>query len=237
MKSSTRNLIIGAIGLTSVCIVLSALFLYFAVKPSHPPPQPEAAPPTPEALPSPASVSLVDQIFRELDWGNIAFNTPGKMRYARSQLIELLLSPSQTVADLQAQLRQKVGAESAHIHISNLMEAQLTGTGYAIQALQPALQAVTSQQITRWSWMVTPTQPGRQTLYLSLSAHIEVASRDAPLVVQTFQRAIQVDISIPQRLSAFAQKNWQWLWATLVVPIAGYLWNRRKRRRAKPQKR
>lgn len=194
-------------------------------------PSPAISPQVPGAPPT--SVELVDQILRELDWGNIAFNAPKTMRYAQPQPVVLLLSPSLSVADLQAKIHQKVGAESAHIHVSNSMEAQLTGTGFTIQAQRPALQAVTSQQITRWRWEVTPTEPGRQTLHLTLSAHIDVAGRDTPLVVQTFHRAIQVNITIPQRISGFVQNNWQWLWAALVVPIAGYLWGRKKKRRAK----
>jgi hypothetical protein len=171
----------------------------------------------------------VDQSVRQLDWGNIAFNAPASMRYAQPQIVELLLSPSLSVADLQAQLQQKVGVESARAQISNRMEAQLTGSGFGIEAQMPDLQAVTSQQATRWTWKVTPTGHGPQTLHLTLSAHIDVAGRDAPLVVRTFDRDIQVSITIPQRVSGFIQKNWQWLWAVIVVPIAGYLWRRRKK--------
>ena len=215
-----------------------------APSPGNPPPPPPAQSlpsiavptiPPPISEPQPNSVELMDQIFRELDWGNIAFNAPATMRYAQPQPVELLLSPSLSVADLQAKIHQKVGAESAHIRVSNSMEAQLTGTGFTIQALRPGLQAVTSEQITRWKWEVTPTEHGRQTLHLTLSAHIDVAGRDTPLVVQTFHREIQVNITVPQRVSGFIQNNWQWLWAAIVVPIAGFLWNRRKKRWVKPK--
>ena len=113
------------------------------------------------------------------------------------------------------------------------MEAQLTGTGFTIQAQRPDLQAVTSEQITRWKWEVTPTEQGRQTLHLTLAARIDVAGRDTPLVVRTFHREIQVEITVPQRVSGFVQNNWQWLWATLIVPVAGYVWSRKKRRESK----
>ena len=176
-----------------------------------------------------SSVGLADQSVRELDWGNIAFNAPASMRYAQPQVVELLLSPSLSVADLQAQLQQKVGAESVPAQISNRMEAQLTGSGFAIEAQMPDLQAVTSQPITRWTWKVIPTGHGPQTLHLTLSAHIDVAGRDAPLVVRTFDREIRVNITIPQRVSGFIQKNWQWLWVAIVVPIAGYLLKHRRK--------
>src|SRR5205823_14748857 len=132
-------------------------------------------------------------------------------------------SASHCVAGLEAQREQRIGAESAQVHVSKRMEAHLTGSGFAIEALTPDLQAITSQQITRWKWEVSPTKLGPQTLHLALSAHIELAGLDAPLVARTFEREIQVDITIPQRVSAFIQTNWQWLWAAIVVPIAVFL--------------
>jgi hypothetical protein len=39
-------------------------------------------------------------------------------------------------------------------------------------------------------------------------------------------------------VSGFIQKNWQWLWAAIVVPIAGYLWTPAEKPRApKPNRR
>ena len=247
MKSSTRNLgIVGAV-LVGILIGLALFSLFLSC--SRAPTKNDLPAPTSEDTRYPApksspslplsSVGLVDQSVSQLDWGSIAFNAPASMRYAQPQTVELLLSPSLSVADLQAQLQQKMGAESVRVQISNRMEAQLTGSGFAIEAQEPDLQAVTSQKSTRWIWKVTPTGHGPQTLHLTLSAHIDVAGRDAPLVVRTFDRDIQVNITIPQRVSGFIQKNWQWLWAAIVVPIAGYLWKRRRKspRRPKPNRR
>ena len=226
MRSSTRNLVIGGLVLAALVTVF-ALFSSVTMYLTGAPPQPS---------PSPTSVELVDQSLRELNWGNIVFNVSETMRYEQPQAVELLLSPSLSVADLQAQLQQKAGAESAQVRISNRMEAQLTGRGFAIEALTPDLQAVTSQQATRWKWEVTPTEHGQQTLHLALSARLDVAGRDTPLVVRTFDREILVNITIPQRVSSFLEKNWQWLWAAVAVPIAGYLWKRRRKRRPRSKR-
>ena len=247
MKSSTRNLVIVGAVLIGIPTGLGLFSLFLSCsraphKSGLPAPTPvENEYPAPKSSPSLplSSVGLVDQSVSQLDWGSITFNAPASMRYAQPQTVELLLSPSLSVADLQAQLQQKVGAESARVQISNRMEAKLTGRGFAIEAQEPDLQAVTSQKSTRWRWKVTPTGHGPQTLHLTLSAHIDVAGRDAPLVVRTFDRDIQVNITIPQRGSGFIQKNWQWLWAAIVVPIAGYLWKRRRKSpgRSKPNRR
>jgi hypothetical protein len=226
MKSSTRNLVIVGAALAVAVLAGLLLFLSLAQHPRR----------SVGSLPKPASssVELADQSVRQLDWGNIAFNAPASMTYAQPQTVELLLSPSLSIADLQAQLQQKVGAESARVQISNRMEAQLTGSGFAIEAHIRDPQWVTSQQ-TRWTWKVTPTGHGPQTLHLTLSAYIDIAGRDAPLVVRTFDREIQVNITIAQRASGFIQKNWQWLWAAILVPIAGYLWKRRRKAHRRPK--
>lgn len=188
--------------------------------------------PSPPPAPEPQSaIAVVDQAARGLDWGNIVFNAPESISFAKPQRIELVLSPSLSVAELEAQLQDEAGAEAAHIQVSNRMEAQLTGAGFATVAQSPGLQAISSRQTTRWQWDVTPTQHGRQTLHLVLSAYIDVAGRDAPLVVRTFDRDIEVNITFPQQVSGFARDNWQWLWTTLIVPLAGYFWKRRKDRR------
>jgi hypothetical protein len=109
------------------------------------------------------------------------------------------------------------------------MEANLSGQGFAIEALQPDLQAVGSTQPTKWRWNVIPKNPGTHSLHLTLSAHIPLEGQDTPYVIRTFDRNIQVEVTISQRISAFIGANWQWLWAAIVVPVAGYLWRRVKK--------
>jgi hypothetical protein len=37
----------------------------------------------------------------------------------------------------------------------------------------------------------------------------------------------------PNLLADFLDSNWQWLWAALVVPVAGYIWKRWKAKEKK----
>jgi hypothetical protein len=182
-----------------------------------------------------SSVDLVDKVVRKLEWGSIAFNAPPAMKYHEAQSIELLLSPTLSADELQTQLEEKTGADSARVKISNRMEAKLRGTGFSIEGLSPSIQAIPSDQTTRWKWNVTPTDYGTQHLYLALSAHIKLAGDDTPFVVKTFERTFDVQITVPQQISAFVQGNWQWLWAAILLPAAGYLWKRWKEPRVKPK--
>jgi len=117
------------------------------------------------------------------------------------------------------------------------MEATLTGKGFGIEALAPDIQAVASTQTTRWKWMVTPTEHGPRTLHLALSAVIDVEGHETPLLVRTFMRDIQVNITVPQRLLGFMENHVELVWTGLAAPVLAYLWSRFRKRGAKLRRR
>jgi hypothetical protein len=112
---------------------------------------------------------------------------------------------------------------------------ELVGRGFDITRQTPGLQAIGSEQMTRWVWEVTPVEYGERHFFLSLSAHIDVAGKDAPLVVRTFYRDMNVEVTIPQRVSGFVEKNCQWLWAAILVPTGGFLWRHWRKRPSQAQ--
>jgi prepilin-type N-terminal cleavage/methylation domain-containing protein len=174
----------------------------------------------------PTSTGIVGEIVKELEWGNIVFNAPESMRFEETKTIELLLSASVSVQELQAQLNEVGEIESETVQISNRMEARLSGKGFEIEALVPDVQAVNSEGVTQWKWYVTPEDYGLQHLHLSLSAIIIVSGRDAPYVIKTFEHTIDVEVTPAQLISGFFSKHWKWLWAAILVPVAGYVWKR-----------
>ncbi len=182
----------------------------------------------PRDVPAPKPFDLVDRIVQGLPWGHMVYNAPETMPYGETREIELLLSPTETAEQLQSQLRQPTDARSDNLQVGNRMEAVLTGTGFEIEDLSPPLQAVTSTRPTQWRWRIAPTRYGPQQLSLSLLAHIDVAGNSAPLVVETKDAVIQVEITLAQQVSGFVEANWKWLWATFVFPVVGYRLRRRR---------
>jgi hypothetical protein len=73
-----------------------------------------------------------------------------------------------------------------------------------------------------------------QTLQLTLYAHLNVDDVDAPFVVATFRRTLKVKVTSYQRTLRFVSSNWQWLWATLLAPVAAGLWRKHGRNRRQP---
>lgn len=179
---------------------------------------------SPTTMEPPTSLNIVEEIEKNLEWGNIAFNTPKKMKLGETKIIELLLSPTKSAQELQSSLRSHEKVESETIQISNRMEANLSGSGFKIEALMPQEQAISRGKTTQWSWEITPTKDGNQNLHLTLSAIIIVSNQKSPLVVETFDKTIEVDVSMDQHISNFVASNWQWLWASIFVPLFPFIW-------------
>ena len=186
---------------------------------------------------SSTSLRLVEEIVNNLEWGNIAFDTPKKMKFEEPKIIKLLLSPTKSVQELQSSLKSHEQIESARIQISNKMQAKLSGPGFKIEVLDPQEQAVSIGKTTQWRWQVTPTKDGDedQNLYLTLSAIINVSNQKSLFVIQTFDKTIKVEVSVSQRISTFVAGNWQWLWASILVPLSPFIWKRYQRKRDKKQ--
>lgn len=181
----------------------------------------------------PQSTRVIDDILSSLEWGSLAFSAPERLRFEESSVVRALLSPKQTESELTEQLRSKLQQmprkqqiESATVRVSNRMRADLSGPGFDIQPITPNVQAVRYQSPTSWDWSVVPVQSGSQTLYLTVSALVEVSGEPTPITLKTYERQILIVITPRQRVTDFVSKNWQWLWATLLAPAAVYAWKR-----------
>ena len=117
--------------------------------------------------------------------------------------------------------------DSATVRISEKMEARLTGRNFEITAITSEIQAVSRLEPTEWKWEVAPIKSGEQHLHLTLSALINPGDGVTPRVIRTFDKIVKVKVRWHKKVVAFAEENWQWLWATLLVPAAGWIWKKR----------
>lgn len=176
-------------------------------------------------------IQLVDAMVSKLKSGNIAYNAPESMHYKETRVIELLLSPKESPQLLEAQLTDRRDAVSEKVqHVAPRMEAELTGTGFVIEPIDPDIQFITSLRPTQWRWRVTPSSYGPQQLHLSLSAHLDLEG-GGEFVIDSLDKVINVEITLTEQVTDYVTANWQWLWGTLIVPIVGYRLRGRKKRR------
>jgi hypothetical protein len=141
----------------------------------------------------------------------------------------LRLDLHQSPADLAKSITAPGTVESDTIKVSNRMTAHLSGPDFDITANTPETQAVSGIEPTTWNWTIKPKSPGQHSLYLDLDADFILDGALTPRTITTFGRTINVTVRTGQQFTDFAKGNWQWLWATILVPIVGWLWKRRHR--------
>ena len=134
------------------------------------------------------------------------------------------------INELRRRIKEVGEVEVASIQVSDSMEARLSGQNFSIAAITPEKQVVSRSKITEWKWEVKPRSDGCQRLHLTLSVLLSINGEATPRVIRTFDKVIEVEVTWPQRVASFFKNNWQWLWAAILVPIAGWLWNRRRHR-------
>ena len=173
--------------------------------------------------------SEIDRVLAGLPLANVAFNAPVTLRVHETAVIQLLLSGEQPIEQLQDQLTELGDKEGEQIKVSDRMEAQLSGLGFTIAAITPAVQPVSGQGVTEWRWEIEPTRVGTRRLHLTLSALIDLKGRESTYAIRTFERSLAVRVTWSERLSGFLSDNWQWLWTALLIPLVGWALSKRRR--------
>jgi hypothetical protein len=191
--------------------------------PSHSKDEPDA----PSEVPTRAVFDAIEKSFQT---AQAAFVIPDVMVVGKSFHVHFDLSFQRTieamVQDLQKELpNEKV--KTASLRTSSIAQARLTGQSFQITAITPEEQPVSSMTTT-WEWEVVPQNGGRHPLHLSIDAVVMGGSEPLKKTIHTFERQVVVKVSVIAWTGKFVAENWQWLWTTLLVPIAGFVWAKRR---------
>jgi len=176
----------------------------------------------------------VDIVVKALKEANIVFNSPSVMQKNSVEAVALILSVRESVQDL---LKAVEGEEKepAVVKYSNRMKAKLiseNSKSFEIVEISPPLQAVGTMAPVRWRWNVTPLESGIQSLHLTLTALIIINGAETDLLVQTFHKEIQVNVTASDEFLHFLANNWQWLLGTLIFPLIVWYLKARESSRA-----
>jgi hypothetical protein len=156
---------------------------------------------------------------------NIAFNTPDRMNVDETVVIELRLSPKETVAELQAKVVGPGPRVGQSIKVTDVVAATLSGspTEFKITAMRGDLpQEVDAVEGNEWKWEVTPISSGRHQLSLTIQSVVNRGKVTASHT-KSFDRDILVEVSLGHQLAGMLGGSWQWLWSAFLVPLYAYV--------------
>ena len=163
------------------------------------------------------------------------FNPPSPIKVDKPRTIHLWVDTMVDQQTLAEELRRIVPwdaarIESGAIRVSPEMKAILTGENFKIKANSPEKQIINMAGRSIWSWDITPTWPGLQTLHLRLIAIPPDATSSPYTIPVPLDRTIKVKVTIWWLIDHFFEKYWKWLLGglgTLFITILGWWWKKR----------
>jgi hypothetical protein len=155
------------------------------------------------------------------------------MSIGKSQVIEAKLSVKLPVTELMDQLTEAGKKESSAIKVADRMSASLSGGGaFDVSPSGPQEQLISQNEVTTWTWDVTPKQAGTQRLLLSFDAVFLIDGKAGNRNINTFKRKIEVQVAWPETASEWLDyfkklfEEASWLWASILVPLGVWIWAR-----------
>jgi len=142
----------------------------------------------------------IDQILDETPFGNIVYNDPEKVPLYGIAKIEVVLSSTIPIGDLETIIKSDIEAEdkivSEPIKIGRFMEARLTGnSSLLVTDLTPARQHVRKKYPTKGLWQVEGLQKGNHTLTLIVSIIEKHNDKEGSIYYKVFNRNLEVFVS------------------------------------------
>ncbi|MBP9145522.1 MAG: hypothetical protein KBI44_13635 [Thermoanaerobaculia bacterium] len=190
----------------------------------------------------------VDRILAGLPLGNAAFGVPPQMKVGERTTARLRLSLQESAATLAAEIGRlspdAAAVLSDPVRVHTVMLARLDGTsGLEIRLLGGQEERTLDSAATEeWVWEVTAVQPGAESVHLELFAVIEVQGEQRKNLRRSWDAVVAVEVPplppvLPaskwSALLAWVGKNFQWLWAAILVPLGGLAYRTYQARRRK----
>lgn len=215
------------------------------------PPAPIAAPGAQEERkPTDPIATLLHNYEQALQQGFIEYNPPAQMTVGTAETIAVRVRrdrmpkipapsaepplPGQTVSNaLSVYPRMRVALTSN------------SGAAFTItpDPSVPPTQTIPDNGFAEWRWQVLPSSSGaNKTLVVTAWADLSDQHLD-PILIQEYVAEVNVQVApspppptVGQRIQAFISKNWQWLWAAIVIPALGWLvrWFNRNKKKDPP---
>ncbi len=185
-------------------------------------------------VPRPSEDALIEQSLARLKQGNLAYNTPQKMKTGETARVTArIASGGISLQTLEAGLPSGPGSTTATAStpISTRMKMTLKSADFDITPLSSEEQIVGGATPTEWEWDVIPKHSGTLSLHLAAVVELGSLSRDFTSV----DRDIHVQVDPVAAVKQFIAANTVWLLTSIGAALATlFAWWRKRRKPKTP---
>jgi hypothetical protein len=220
--------------------------------PEMPPPAPESpiqtsAPTQPAPLPAaplsnvsppppqPSDDELIEQSLAQLKKGNLAYDTPQKMKTGTTARVTARIGADNiSVQTLESGMTPDRGSQiqTESTPVSTRMKMSLKSADFDITPLSSEEQIVGGDTPTEWDWDIAPKHSGTLRLHLAAVVELKDVSRD----FATVDRDIAVRVDPINAITTFAAANTVWVLGSLGAGIAAlWAWFKRRKKPGPPK--
>ncbi|WP_462248734.1 hypothetical protein [Ferruginibacter sp.] len=172
----------------------------------------------------------------------LVFHAKDTMKINKAYIAKLILGKDQILSTIKEEVLKNSGSakdevvEDTTVDIGSKMKAELTplndgaGKGFEIEPIGSAIQSINDKRKKAiWTWKITPLTAGEQHLVLSINIiekedeMVNLPTKDIPIVIFAEPE------SMMNKVAGFFEKNYQWLLATLLIPLFMGWYNARMR--------
>jgi hypothetical protein len=176
---------------------------------------------------SPDWGALVKAELDKLQIGRILFNPPADMTVGKTERVEVRISQN-PAEEIAKGLKGRGVPQIEAVKVGTFMRVALSGGGFKLTPLfDKPEQVVAPDGFTEWAWDVLPQQAGERQLNLMVTVRIKLPgaaeeSKQYPVI----DKDIRVHVNPVYSVKQFFTTYWQWIAATIVLPLIGWAYKR-----------
>ena len=177
---------------------------------------------------------------QKLSVGKIDYNPPTELKVDEATLVSARIYRDKDAQVSSADLLGNGPLRQGELKVADNMVVTLSAaepSDFEIRPVAPGgenhEQFIEENGHADWVWSVKPLKGGEKHLVLVAAVVLHIQGLTETKTINTFNTTITVKV-VPhpwQKVGSFIASSWQWLWTTLLVPLAGWLFRRRLKER------
>lgn len=181
-----------------------------------------------QSLENSPSPSIEDEL-RRLETGKVVISAPSRMKVGVAGRVSVRIGRQET-QELFANLptENSIQPDIKDIKVGRYMSLALDGGSdtFKVRSLSDEEQLVLQDGVTSWDWSVLPLKAGKHALLIKATVIVKTATEQAKKGLPVLEKEIEVQINPVYSTQIFLEKNWQWLIASAIIPVAGWFFSK-----------